>query len=104
MLPRQPADAVHAVLRHCGWVWDDLVRVSDPETGVSLEAAVGPLVAGTVDVASASPRRFWFEVLSHAASAPHEAERLQYFASAEGRDDLYNYNQREGVFMAFVEM
>ena len=29
------------------------------------------------------------------ATAEHEKERLQYFVSPEGRDDLYQYNQRE---------
>ncbi|CAN1731347.1 NADPH-dependent diflavin oxidoreductase 1 [Linum perenne] len=48
-----------------------------------------------MDVASASPRRYFFEVMSFFASAEHEKERLQYFASAEGRDDLYQYNQKE---------
>lgn len=33
--------------------------------------------------------------MSFFASAQHEKERLQYFASAEGRDDLYQYNQKE---------
>ncbi|XP_062150564.1 NADPH-dependent diflavin oxidoreductase 1 isoform X3 [Alnus glutinosa] len=33
--------------------------------------------------------------MSYFATAPHEKERLQYFASAEGRDDLYQYNQKE---------
>lgn len=33
--------------------------------------------------------------MSHYATAPHEKERLQYFASPEGRDDLYQYNQKE---------
>ncbi|CAN1235457.1 NADPH-dependent diflavin oxidoreductase 1, partial [Linum perenne] len=35
------------------------------------------------------------QVMSFFASAEHEKERLQYFASAEGRDDLYQYNQKE---------
>lgn len=35
------------------------------------------------------------QVLAHFATAEHEVERLQYFATAEGRDDLYRYNQRE---------
>ncbi|KAM1015723.1 hypothetical protein ACFX13_046224 [Malus domestica] len=34
-------------------------------------------------------------VMSMFASAEHERERLQYFVSPEGRDDLYQYNQRE---------
>ena len=29
------------------------------------------------------------QVLQHYATAPHECERLAYFATAEGRDDLY---------------
>jgi hypothetical protein len=46
--------------------------------------------------------------MSYFATAEHEKERLQYFASPEGRDDLYQYNQKESrtvlevsyVFMA----
>lgn len=33
--------------------------------------------------------------MSFFAAAPHEKERLQYFSSAEGRDDLYEYNKKE---------
>lgn len=33
--------------------------------------------------------------MSFFATAEHEKERLQYFASPEGRDDLYQYNQKE---------
>ena len=36
-----------------------------------------------------------FQVMRFFATAEHEKERLQYFASPEGRDDLYQYNQRE---------
>ncbi|XP_006659755.1 NADPH-dependent diflavin oxidoreductase 1 [Oryza brachyantha] len=53
-------------------------------------------VALTMDVASASPRRYFFEVMSFFATSEHEKEKLQYFASPEGRDDLYQYNQKEG--------
>ncbi|KAH9297724.1 hypothetical protein KI387_029406 [Taxus chinensis] len=53
------------------------------------------LVESTMDIASASPRRYFFEIMSHFATAEHEKERLQYFASPEGRDDLYQYNQKE---------
>ncbi|PPD82271.1 hypothetical protein GOBAR_DD20797 [Gossypium barbadense] len=35
------------------------------------------------------------DVMSFFATAEHEKERLQYFASPEGRDDLYQYNQKE---------
>lgn len=33
--------------------------------------------------------------MSFFASAEHEKERLEYFASPEGQDDLYQYNQKE---------
>lgn len=36
------------------------------------------------------------QVLRQHVSAELEEERLAYFGSAEGRDDLYEYNQREG--------
>lgn len=36
-----------------------------------------------------------FQVMSFFATAEHEKEKLQYFGSPEGRDDLYQYNQRE---------
>ncbi|KAL6952352.1 multidrug-resistance type transporter [Sarracenia purpurea var. burkii] len=37
----------------------------------------------------------YLQVMSFFASAQHEKERLQYFASPDGRDDLYQYNQKE---------
>lgn len=48
--------------------------------------------------------------MSYFATAEHEKERLQYFASPEGRDDLYEYNQKERrtvlevmkIFLLFV--
>ncbi|EOA32881.1 hypothetical protein CARUB_v10016196mg [Capsella rubella] len=40
------------------------------------------------------PKSF-ITVMSFYATAEHEKERPQYFASPEGRDDLYNYNQEE---------
>eukprot|EP00897_Mesotaenium_endlicherianum_P010395 jgi/Mesen1/9384/ME000610S08681 len=57
---------------------------------------VADLVEAALDINSASPRRYFFEVLSHFATEEREVERLQYFATAEGRDDLHRYNQREG--------
>jgi len=61
-------------------------------------------VALTMDIASASPRRYFFEVMSFFATAEHEKEKLQYFASPEGRDDLYQYNQKESRTVLEVRM
>ena len=67
------------------------------------QVRVCALVAGCLDVAGGSPRRFLFQVLAHFASDPVEAERLRYFASPQGRTDLSRYNQREGApFTLFV--
>ena len=62
-----------------------------------MQVRLGALIAGALDVAGASPRRFFFEVLRHFAKDERERERLQYFSTPEGRDDLYRYNQREGA-------
>ena len=53
---------------------------------------------GVLDINGASPRRYFFEVLQHFAEDELQRERLQHFASAEGREDLALYNQSEGIF------
>jgi hypothetical protein len=57
----------------------------------ALTCSVRALAAGVLDVAGASPRRFLFQVLAQHAGAALERDRLQHFASAEGRDDLYRW-------------
>jgi len=57
---------------------------------------VAALVRGILDISGASPRRYFFEVLQHFATAELEVDRLEYFATPEGRNDLYTYNQKEG--------
>ncbi|KAL5787436.1 hypothetical protein ACOSP7_004385 [Xanthoceras sorbifolium] len=105
ILPGQEPAAVDAFLQRCNLNPEALIivhrtdiRNSFPDT--SLNTTEGPIklrtfVELTMDVASASPRRYFFEVMSFFAEAQHERERLQYFASPEGRDDLYQYNQKE---------
>lgn len=63
---------------------------------MAMQVRVADLVAGALDINGASPRRYFFAVLRHFATNPAEIERLEYFASPEGRDDLYQYNQKEG--------
>lgn len=77
-----------------GWV--RVYPSSTPEMKHSAPSVqVKYLIAGAIDIDSASPRRYFFEVMSHFAGSSLEQERLQYFASAEGAVDLYKYNQRE---------
>ncbi|XP_068654281.1 NADPH-dependent diflavin oxidoreductase 1 isoform X2 [Aristolochia californica] len=104
ILPGQNPDAVDAFLRRCNLNPDAFITV-EPNGS---ERCVGStrifdrtpvhlrnFVELTMDVASASPRRYFFEVMSFFATAEHEKEKLQYFGSPEGRDDLYLYNQKE---------
>lgn len=113
IMPRQPKPAVEQFLERCGLDPQAWVRVEPAEQlgkegggeGPPLASAtvqIGPLVAGALDINGASPRRFFFQVLRHFAASEVETERLEYFASAEGRDDLYAYNQREGRTVAEV--
>ncbi|KAJ7555508.1 hypothetical protein O6H91_05G042300 [Diphasiastrum complanatum] len=107
MMPIQNAKTVEDFLKRCDL--DPDVFVSVESTGMVFPSSGGnnvnigemspvrirSFVESVMDVDSASPRRYLFEVMSHFAKAEHEKERLQYFSSPEGRDDLYRYNQRE---------
>ncbi|GFR48013.1 hypothetical protein Agub_g9842 [Astrephomene gubernaculifera] len=72
------------------------------EAAPCVVARVRSLVQGCLDIAGASPRRFLFQVLHNYAATELERERLAHFASAEGRDDLYRYNQRESRTLSEV--
>eukprot|EP00873_Tetraselmis_striata_P027357 jgi/Tetstr1/447621/TSEL_034982.t1 len=94
-----PADVAQFLAR-CQLDGEATVRVeprSMPDGGAPprAECRLADLVAGALDIAGGSPRRYFFEVASHFAAAEHEAERLEYFASPEGAEDLYTYNQKE---------
>lgn len=109
MLPSQNQVSVDKFLNRCGLDGDVFVTVEPTEGAVctitqtedvesvckKTAVPVRTIVEALMDIGSASPRRYFFEVMSHFATAEHEKERLQYFATPEGRDDLYRYNQRE---------
>eukprot|EP00803_Ostreobium_quekettii_P008466 evm.model.scf_1778.4 EVM.evm.TU.scf_1778.4 scf_1778:10727-13876(+) len=104
ILPETPSSAVDAFLERAGLDGDRWVSVRPAGLGAQAEAPGGPqaqvriraLVQGALDVHGASPRRYFFDVLRRFAAAQHEADRLAYFASAEGRDDLHLYCSGEG--------
>ncbi|KAJ7971211.1 NADPH-dependent diflavin oxidoreductase 1 [Quillaja saponaria] len=104
ILPSQDSAAVDAFIQRCNLDPDSFITVSarevDSHLRTPVDASTVPIklktfVELTMDVSSATPRRYFFEVMSFYATAEHEKERLEYFASAEGRDDLYQYNQKE---------
>ncbi|KAK6128525.1 hypothetical protein DH2020_037734 [Rehmannia glutinosa] len=102
VLPGQNPAAVDAFIQRCNLNPESYITVQprDKENHGVLNPSLFPVklksfVELTMDVTSASPKRYFFEVMSYFAIAEHEKERLQYFASPEGRDDLYKYNQKE---------
>ncbi|XP_058078348.1 NADPH-dependent diflavin oxidoreductase 1-like isoform X7 [Magnolia sinica] len=104
VLPSQDPTSVDAFIQRCNLNPDTYIRVQPrsveehlPDTPNVLRDPVKlrTFVELTMDIASASPRRYFFEVMSFFANAEHEKDRLEYFASPEGRDDLYQYNQKE---------
>lgn len=105
ILPSQNPSAVNAFIERCNLDPDCYITIrakggdqgskGSTVNGLTDRIKLKTFVALAMDVASASPRRYFFEVMSYFATAEHEKERLQYFASPEGRDDLYQYNQKE---------
>ncbi|KAL2329486.1 hypothetical protein Fmac_017067 [Flemingia macrophylla] len=101
ILPGQDSAAVDAFIQRCNLDPDSFITVSPREMDdqnahhSSIPVKLKTFVQFSMDVDSASPRRYFFEVMRFFATAEHERERLQYFGSPEGRDDLYQYNQRE---------
>ena len=57
---------------------------------------IGALISGVLDIDSAIPRRSFFQALAQHCPPGLHADRLKYFASAQGRDDLHEYCRREG--------
>ncbi|KAL6779182.1 NFR1 [Auxenochlorella protothecoides x Auxenochlorella symbiontica] len=104
VLPRQDPAAVVAFIERCGaglapGTTVEVRRLAPgPETAgpAPRHLRLGDLVAGALDVAAASPRRTFFEVLRDTARSGLERERLEYLCSAEGLEDLATYNQLEG--------
>ncbi|XP_019189066.1 PREDICTED: NADPH-dependent diflavin oxidoreductase 1 isoform X2 [Ipomoea nil] len=105
VLPGQSVASVDAFIKRCNLNPDSYIRVQPRDkdqrpadntiSTVMLPVRLRTFVELTMDIASASPRRYFFEIMSYFATAEHEKERLKYFASSEGRDDLYQYNQKE---------
>ncbi|KAL0040842.1 hypothetical protein WJX79_006949 [Trebouxia sp. C0005] len=101
IFPCQSPAAVSAFLQRMNLDPGAWVRIEPAETPLgnavsSIQVRVAALVQGILDISGASPRRYFFEVLQHFATAELEVDRLEYFATPEGRNDLYTYNQKEG--------
>lgn len=94
-----------AVLRRAGVDPRAFVRVSarrasrlvagEPSVPKSFAVPARHLVLACLDIASASPRRYFYETAARFAASADEKERLEYFASPEGRDDARRYGAGE---------
>ncbi|KAI5433338.1 hypothetical protein KIW84_020572 [Lathyrus oleraceus] len=87
----QDSAAVDAFIQRCNLDPDSLITVSPREMddcnghGSRMPVKLRAFVELTMDVASASSRRYFFEVMSFFATTEHEKERLKDFASPQGR-------------------
>ncbi|KAJ9524658.1 hypothetical protein QJQ45_024263 [Haematococcus lacustris] len=109
VLPRPPGSAVDALLERLQLDGEQVVRVQPGEGGALWQAEQqagntrgGVRVEGSPAVQARV--RDLVQVLHHFASEEREKERLAYFGSPEGREDLYRYNQREGRTLLEVLM
>lgn len=118
--PEQDADAVHDILGACNLHYDDIVRLHIRDTqvdnGVGMEplsisseqitCKAGHLLEGFVDIHGAPPRRTFIQAMAQLCPLGSETimykERLIHLASANGREDFYEYVMREGRNLAEV--
>ena len=104
VLPRTPEAALDRFFARVGLDPTAEVRLSaeggDGDSDGSKAGGAGwvrlrALVQGALDVAGGPPRQYFFEVLSHFTSDEVEQERLEYFGSPEGAEELHRYCQGE---------
>ena len=93
VFPRTPDAAVDRFFRRIGH--DPNVWASVGPGGGGQRVRLRALVQGALDISGAPPRRYFFEVLAECTDDEREKDRLAYFGSAEGMEDLYRYCQGE---------
>ncbi|KAL1817924.1 hypothetical protein ACET3Z_020498 [Daucus carota] len=107
VLPEQSPAAVDAFIKRCNLNPESYITIrlknQKGHDAVKPPIRLKSFIEFTMDVASASPRRYFFEVMSFFASAQSEKEKLQYFISAEGRDALHNYQKEQKSVLQVLE-
>jgi sulfite reductase alpha subunit-like flavoprotein len=99
--PINTDDNVNSLLQRLNWKAEDYVQVKavgghtgDVPIYFNKPISIFDLCKYYLDIMG-TPRRYWFELLSHFAEDEDEKERLQYFGSAEGYLDVYSYCNKE---------
>ncbi|GAB5362730.1 hypothetical protein AAMO2058_000823100 [Amorphochlora amoebiformis] len=98
LLPDQPSSRVHSLCRRLGVSRNTNVTFSRANTSHEWNPrTVGlmDLIQSTLDVNSASAGRWFIELMAYYATTTREADKLKYFCSREGSEELYEYNKRE---------
>lgn len=60
---------------------------------LSLPLRVGDALVNYFDICG-TPKRYFFEILSHFATDTLQRDRLRYFASQEGAEEMYDYSAK----------
>ncbi|KAN0039375.1 hypothetical protein ACTA71_001569 [Dictyostelium dimigraforme] len=102
VLPSNPIKKVNEFIEllglHSNWIIESIEpidkEITQSPTLIKLPITVYDLVRYYFDILG-SPRRYFFQLLSHFVNNPMEKERLEFFSSTEGQDDLRTYNQKE---------
>lgn len=107
MIPQNPKESVDEFFRVTGFDPSTVISeitCTNPDTplpNIQLPVSLKTLVTNYLDIWG-TPRRYFFELLSYFATEEVHQERLRYFGSPEGQDDLRRYNHREK--RTFVEV
>ncbi|EGG20226.1 NADPH-dependent diflavin oxidoreductase 1 [Cavenderia fasciculata] len=101
ILPENPTKSVNEIIECLKFDPNTIITSIKPFNSelcttpqINLPTTIGILFKHYFDIMG-SPRRYFFELLQFFTSDPLEQERLQYFSSTEGQDDLRDYNQKE---------
>lgn len=95
VFPRTPEADVRALLRRLGLRPRQRLRITAAAAAAEgagpaeVVATARAVAQGVLDASGSPPRRYLFQVLAGFAGVERERERLEYFSSPEGRDELY---------------
>ncbi|KAL6503299.1 hypothetical protein OROGR_025222 [Orobanche gracilis] len=107
VLPEQSPAAVDAFIKRCNLNPESNITIQhknkDGHDALKQPIRLKTFVKFTMDVASASPRRYFFKVMSYFAGAQNEKKKLQFFMSVEGRDALYEYQKEQRSVLQVLE-
>eukprot|EP00002_Diphylleia_rotans_P021521 TRINITY_DN4186_c0_g1_i2.p1 TRINITY_DN4186_c0_g1~~TRINITY_DN4186_c0_g1_i2.p1 ORF type:complete len:593 (+),score=121.84 TRINITY_DN4186_c0_g1_i2:58-1836(+) len=99
ILPKSRDEDVNRILSRLSWNGDWIISGQTIAKDVAaldipFPCTLRSLLTDYIGISS-TPKRYFFEILSHFAQEEREKERLLYFSSPEGREELVRYNDKE---------